>query len=1064
MPNSKSKEKRIPKILPILSVTEIVLFPKMVFPITITNETDELIKVVKGKSVEERIIGLIQTKGEDFCEIGTVVLVVDVQTLPNKDIKLTLQGLRRFKVNSFIKDDSYLKGNIVLVKEVEEKTVETKALVPTAIKLFNQLVNFSPDIPREFGNMIQTIKLPSQVSDMIASSINISSEEKQKFLEIRNVKERLQKLIHLMAYQIEELKIGVNIATKAKKSMTASQKNYYLRQQLKAIKEELGDEEDDESLDEVEEYKDKIESNDLPKLAYKEANRELKRLKKLHPSAAERSVITTYLDWLTSMPWGKCSKDKLNIKQATKVLDSDHYGLEKPKKRVLEYLAVRKLKPDSQGPVLCFVGPPGCLDEDMVVLIRRGKRNSGRKYTIEEAYRKFNHIWEDTSGLGKGNGNVFWSKNIPTLTLSLKDGVIGYHEIESIIDSGIKTIYKITVNTGETLQCSAEHPFKVPDGTEGADKDSFKRLFDLKVGENVLTRCYRPKNKQERKIRKTIYGVQYHPYAWKNIVNGKNYKRIHYSRLVVEAYINNLPVNEFMLILKNSSSQSKIFTFLSPDEVVHHIDEDVSNDDLTNLLVLENEKEHRKLHRKNDTNNLKLMLTKKSMITSIVEVGKKHTYDIKMKEPYYNYIAQGFIVHNTGKTSLGRSIASALGREFIRISLGGVRDEAEIRGHRRTYVGALPGRIIQGIKRAGTSNPVFMLDEIDKLGRDFRGDPSSALLEVLDPEQNFSFSDHYLDVPFDLSKVMFITTANVLDTIPPALKDRMEVIKFSGYTEFEKINIAKQFLISKQRKAHGLQTKQISFTKKVLEKIINDYTYEAGVRNLERQIAGICRGVATDIVSEKIRIAKIKMSDIKRYLGREKMPAENKIRDLLVGMCPMLYVGGGGGGISFIEAAVFKGTTEEEIILTGQLGEVMQESAIIALNYIRTLNNDIKIPDFTKEVVHIHIPEGATFKDGPSAGISLFCALVSLLKDKPIKKDLTMSGEITLKGEVLPVGGVKEKVLAAHRVGMNTIILPKWNENDLDDVPDEIKEKVKFYFVSKALEVLELIFDPDVDC
>ena len=772
MSNSNSKEKRIPKILPILSVTETVLFPKMVFPITVANDTNELIKVIKGKNIEERIIGLLQSKEEDICEIGTAVLVVDAQTLSNSDVKLTLQGLRRFKVNSFIKDDLYLKGDITLIKELDGETAETKALVPTAIKLFDQLVDFSPDIPKEFSNMIQTIKTPSQVSDMIASSIDISSEEKQKFLEIRSVKERLKKLIHLMAYQIEELKIGLNIATEAKKSMTASQKNYYLRQQLKAIKEELGDEKDDDSLDEVEEYKDKIESNNLPKLAYKEANRELKRLKRLHPSSAERSVITTYLDWLTAMPWNKCSKDKLKIKQAAKILDSDHYGLEKPKKRVLEYLAVRKLKPDSQGPVLCFVGPPG-----------------------------------------------------------------------------------------------------------------------------------------------------------------------------------------------------------------------------------------------------------------------------------------------TGKTSLGKSIAKSLGREFIRISLGGVRDEAEIRGHRRTYVGALPGRIIQGIKRAGTSNPVFMLDEIDKLGRDFRGDPSSALLEVLDPEQNFSFSDHYLDVPFDLSKVMFVTTANVLDTIPPALKDRMEVIKFSGYTEFEKINIAKQFLISKQREAHGLKTQQISFTKKVLEKIINDYTYEAGVRNLERQIAGVCRGVATDIVSEKIKTAKIKMSDIKRYLGKEKMPAENKIRDLLIGMCPMLYVGGGGGGISFIEAAVFKGTTEDEIILTGQLGEVMQESAIIALNYIRTLNNDIKIPDFTKEVIHIHIPEGATSKDGPSAGVALFCALVSLLKDKPMKKDITMSGEITLKGEVLPVGGVKEKVLAAHRVGMNTIILPKWNENDLDDLPDEVKDKVKFHFVNKALEVLKLIFD-----
>jgi len=776
--SNKRTAQKIPTILPILSVSDTVLFPRMVFPITVENgDTEQLVDAIKSMALEDRIVGLVQAKdANNLYDIGTVVLVVDAITLPDDSVKLTLQGLQRFKINSFINDKNYLKGRISIIKESGNKTAKTKALVKPAIDLFEKISTTDYTIPREFVQIIKTIKNPSQVADMIASSVDITNEERQRFLELTSVKKRLEELIKILTIKTEQLgasnDISKKISRKAREAMNENQKQYYLRQQLKAIKEELGDDDDDIS-DEAAEYKDKIDAANLPEAVHKEATRELKRLRRLHPSSAERSVVTTYLDWLVEMPWEKYTEDKLNVKQASKILDGDHYGLEKPKKRVLEYLAVRKLKPDSQGPVLCFVGPPG-----------------------------------------------------------------------------------------------------------------------------------------------------------------------------------------------------------------------------------------------------------------------------------------------TGKTSLGRSIASALGREFIRISLGGVRDEAEIRGHRRTYVGALPGRIIQGIKRAGTSNPVFMLDEVDKLGNDFRGDPSSALLEVLDPEQNFSFSDHYLDVPFDLSKVMFITTANVLDTIPPALRDRMEVIKFSGYTEFEKLNIAKQFLISKQRNAHGLKSTQISFTEPALKKIINDYTYEAGVRNLEREIANVCRGVATEIVSEKIKVSRVGPRNLKRYLGKEKASPENKVRDLLVGMAPMLYVSAHGGGLSFIESALFKGTTDDEIFLTGQLGEVMQESAVIALNYIRTLKNtEIKIPDFSEEVIHLHIPEGAQPKDGPSAGIALFSTFYSLLTGKRMKKGVAMSGEITLKGEVLPVGGVKEKVLAAHRSGMTTIILPKWNKNDLDDVPDEIKKKIEFHFIGKALEVLKICFN-----
>jgi len=551
--------------------------------------------------------------------------------------------------------------------------------------------------------------------------------------------------------------------------MTENHKKFFLREQITAIKKELGEDELDD-YDEVEEYKQKIKEAKLPEKVEKEALKEIKRLKRVHPSSAERSVITTYLDCLTELPWAKSTEDKLDINEAEKVLNKDHYGLKEPKKRVLEYLAVRQLKNNSKGPILCFVGPPG-----------------------------------------------------------------------------------------------------------------------------------------------------------------------------------------------------------------------------------------------------------------------------------------------TGKTSLGKSIASSLGREFIRISLGGVRDEAEIRGHRRTYVGALPGRIIQGLKRAGTNNPVFMLDEVDKLGKDFRGDPSSALLEVLDPEQNYSFSDHYLDVPFDLSKVMFITTANVLRTIPPALRDRMEVIRFFGYTQPEKINIANKFLIPKQKKAHGLMSNQITFTKRALDELINSYTFEAGVRNLEREVANACRGVATEIVAGKLNSCSIKLSNLRKYLGREKVPPTNKVRELSAGMCPVLFVGDSGGTVGYIEAAVFKGSDDDTIILTGQLGEVMQESAIIAFSYIRSMNK-IKIPDIKENDIHIHVPEGSTPKDGPSAGIALFCTLVSLFTDKSIRKGIAMSGEITLKGDILPVGGVKEKVIGAHRAGMTEIILPEWNKNDLDGLPKNISEEIKFYFVKKASQVLKIVF------
>ena len=605
---------------------------------------------------------------------------------------------------------------------------------------------------------------------MIASTINSTPDEKQKILELIDINERLKEVTRMANHQLEILELGNKIQTQVKGDIDKSQREYYLRQQLKAIREELG-EKDDSSV-EVDDYRKKIAEKNLPEDAAKEAERELNRLSRMHPSSAEYTVASTYLDWLTALPWHDSTADNLDIKKARKVLDEDHFGLDKAKTRIIEYLAVRKLKPDSKGPILCFAGPPG-----------------------------------------------------------------------------------------------------------------------------------------------------------------------------------------------------------------------------------------------------------------------------------------------TGKTSLGNSIAKALGRKFHRISLGGVRDEAEIRGHRRTYVGALPGRIIQGIRRAGSNNPVFMLDEIDKVGSDFRGDPSSALLEVLDPEQNFSFSDHYLDVPFDLSKVMFITTANVLDTIPPALRDRMEVINLLGYTEDDKIKIANRYLIPRQRKAHGLKADQVIFSRGAIRHIIAGYTREAGLRNLEREIATICRGVASKVAEGEASAATINLNNISKYLGPIKIQTETRARVSTPGVAVGLAWTPNGGDILFIEATAMKGG--KNLTLTGQLGDVMKESATAALSFIRSNAVSMGIADdyFANHDIHIHIPAGAIPKDGPSAGVTMLTALTSLLTNKPIRKDLAMTGEITLRGQVLPVGGIKEKVLAAHRAGIKTIIMPKWNEKDLEEIPKKIQKDIQFHFVEKMMDVIRLALE-----
>ncbi len=775
--DTENQVEKMPEKLSILPLFDATLFPKMVLPLVVMQ--GESIQLIDEAMSKNRIIGLLVSKDkemkssysrEDLYDVGTSALILKMAKTEDNKAQLLVQGLSRFRIKEVIEEQPYLKVHAELIKENEEKDKEIEALMSNLVGLFTRVVELSPGLQPEIAGMARSIKEAGTLADMITSSINATSEEKQKILETVDIKERLKDVTRLTNYQLEILELGSKIQTQVKGDMDKRQREYYLRQQLKAIQDELGEKE--EGTVEVEEYRAKIEEKNLPEEAKKEAERELDRLSKMHPSSAEYNVVSTYIDWITTLPWNETTKDNLDIKKAEKILDEDHYGLEKPKKRIIEYLAVRKLKPESKGPILCFAGPPG-----------------------------------------------------------------------------------------------------------------------------------------------------------------------------------------------------------------------------------------------------------------------------------------------TGKTSLGQSIAKALGRKFVRISLGGVRDEAEIRGHRRTYVGALPGRIIQSLRRAESKNPVFMLDEIDKVGSDFRGDPSSALLEVLDPEQNYSFQDHYLDVPFDLSNVMFITTANILDTIPPALRDRMEVLQLLGYTEDEKIKIAQRYLVPRQREAHGLKAGQIKFTKGAVKRIISGYTREAGLRNLEREIATICRGVAAKIASGDAESVEIKVVNVSKYLGSIKITSEAKARTMTPGVTMGLAWTPTGGDLLFVEATAMKG--KKGLTLTGQLGDVMKESATASLSFIRAnaLSLGIEEDYFESHDIHIHVPAGAIPKDGPSAGVTMLTALASLLTNKPVKKDLAMTGEITLRGQVLPVGGVKEKVLAAHRAGIKTLILPKFNAKDLEDIPKKVQKDIEFHFVDKMRDVLKLAIE-----
>ena len=774
--SQNQQEQNLPEQVPIMPIRDMVVFPKMILPMFVGDE--RLVRLVDEAVVQDRFMGLLALREgkeeitpESLYQVGILVLIQKMLKMPDGTLRLIIQGVSRMRVLEFVQTEPYFKARVQPLEDRMVEDLEIQALVVNIKGLFKKFLDMSPHLPPELGIIALNVDHPGNLADLVAANLNVKVEEKQEILEALDVKERLQKVLRLLNREVQILELGSKIQSEIKGQMDKVQRDFYLREQLKAIQRELG--EVDDRTAEIQELREKIEKAGMPEEAKSVALRELDRLSKMPPAAAEYTVSRTYLDWLVELPWSVYTEDNLDIERARKVLDEDHYDLEKVKKRIVEYLAVRKLKPDAKGPILCFVGPPG-----------------------------------------------------------------------------------------------------------------------------------------------------------------------------------------------------------------------------------------------------------------------------------------------TGKTSLGQSIARALGRKFVRLSLGGVRDEAEIRGHRRTYVGALPGRIIQGIRKAGSSNPIFMLDEVDKLGSDFRGDPSSALLEVLDPEQNHSFSDHYLEVPYDLSRVMFITTANVLEAIPAPLRDRMEVLELPGYTLEEKVMIAKQYIIPRQLEAHGLTRDAISFEKRAIEKIIKEYTREAGVRNLEREIAAICRAVASEYAAGRARKVTVKPSSLTAYLGQPKFYSEVAERTAQAGVATGLAWTPVGGDILFVEATKMPG--KKSLTLTGQLGDVMKESAQAALSFIRANAQKFGVdPDFFEKYdIHVHVPAGAIPKDGPSAGVTILAALLSLLTDRPVRPDVAMTGEITLRGMVLPVGGIKEKVLAAHRAGIQTVILPEKNRRDLEEVPENVRKEMRFHFIKRMEEIASLALRP----
>jgi ATP-dependent Lon protease len=773
MPPSE-EELRFGDELPVLPIRNAVLFPGAVAPFDVGREKSvALVEEVQGQS--SPVIAIFAQRDpstddpgqDDLYPVGCAARVLKALKHSSGNYSLILQGLTRIRLDELSQNAPFLKAKITRVEGAPVEDVEAEALAMSLRDVAKQVIQLMPELPREAGSLIDSIQAPGALADLVAANLDAPVDEKAQLIETVEVKERIRKVLRLLTRQLEILKMRERINSQIKEEMGKNQREYVLRQQLKAIKEELGEEEGDQGdLDGLEE---RIAKANLPGEADSVAKKQLKRLRSMQVGSAEYTVVRTYLDWILDLPWSHATDDNMEIAEVRRVLDEDHYGLDKVKKRIVEYLAVRKLKQDKKGPILCLVGPPG-----------------------------------------------------------------------------------------------------------------------------------------------------------------------------------------------------------------------------------------------------------------------------------------------VGKTSLGKSIARALGRKFVRISLGGVHDEAAIRGHRRTYVGALPGQIIQGMKKAGTINPVFMMDEVDKIGHDFRGDPSAALLEVLDPEQNNSFADHYLEIPYDLSSVMFVATANITDPIPPPLRDRMEILELPGYTRREKLAIARRHLIPKQLEEHGLTEAQLQITDEAIEEIIEHYTREAGVRSLERTVASVIRGVAVKVAEgdDQSRIVKTE-DDLREYLGSIKYTSEVAERTEETGVATGLAWTSVGGEILFIEVTRMFGTGKLQ--LTGQLGDVMKESAHAALSYVRTNAARFGIPEdfLEKSDVHIHIPAGAMPKDGPSAGITMFTALVSLLTQIRVRHDVAMTGEISLRGRVLPIGGVKEKTLAAHRAGIKRVIIPERNKADLEEVPREVRDELEFVFVNRLEEGLE---------
>jgi ATP-dependent Lon protease len=773
---------KIPDVLPVLPLRDIVIFPFMIVPLYVSR--DRSIKAVDQALTDNRMILLAAQKKqdledpgpEDVFTVGTVAVIMRMLKLPDGRIRVLVQGIGRARILSFEEGHSHLQAKIEPVGEedVADKGLEVEALMRNVKGALEKSANLGKPISPEVIVIANNMEEPGRLADLTASNLDLKVEGAQEILESLDPVERLRRVHELMAKELEVLAMQQEISSQAKGEMDRSQREFFLRQQLKAIQSELG--EGNELSEEIAGLKEKAHKAKMPKAVLEEVERQLKKLERMHPDSAETATLRNWLDWMVTLPWGKSTKDNLDLKEAQRILDEDHYGLEKVKERIIEYLAVRKLKDRMKGPLLCFVGPPG-----------------------------------------------------------------------------------------------------------------------------------------------------------------------------------------------------------------------------------------------------------------------------------------------VGKTSLGKSIARALGRKFVRLSLGGVKDEAEIRGHRRTYVGSMPGRIIQGIHQAASNNPVFMMDEVDKIGADYRGDPSSALLEVLDPEQNNSFRDHYLGVPFDLSNTMFICTANLPDTIQPAFLDRMEVIPLSGYTEDEKVEIAKRHIVPKQLDEHGLTPENLVITERALRTLINSYTREAGLRNLEREIAAISRKVARKVAEGTAEGVKVTPLSLTKFLGAPKILPDEILKKDSIGIATGLAWTSTGGDVLFIEATAMRG--KGTLMLTGSLGDVMKESAQAALSFARTRARQYGIRDdfFATHDLHIHVPEGAISKDGPSAGITIATALVSVFTSRPVRRSLAMTGEITLRGNVLPIGGLKEKILAARRAGISTIVCPRLNKKELDEIPAHLKRGLEFHLVEEVDEVLRLALIPPLE-